>query len=87
MPFGIAETLGSITEMLNKLLLGPAGRIRLHRGPGRTAATDNVVSEQAIAEGRTLAGLGLTPESVEAIVPTYLYRYRKTGQFADKRAA
>ena len=33
------------------------------------------------AEGRTLEGLGIDPESVEAIVPTYLWRFRKAGQF------
>ena len=42
---------------------------------------DNVVSEQAIKEGRTLPGIGITPDSLEAIVPSYLWRFRKTGQF------
>jgi NADH dehydrogenase len=42
---------------------------------------DNVVSEAARQEGRTLEGLGLLPESIAAIVPTYLWRFRKTGQF------
>lgn len=43
--------------------------------------TDNVVSEQAKREGRTLEGLGIEPRSVPAIVPSYLWRYRKSGQF------
>jgi uncharacterized protein YbjT (DUF2867 family) len=30
-----------------------------------------------------LRELGVTPTSVEAVVPTYLYRYRKGGQYAD----
>ena len=42
---------------------------------------DNVVSEAARGEGRTLEGLGITPETITAIVPTYLWRFRKTGQF------
>ncbi|AXK82244.1 complex I NDUFA9 subunit family protein [Pseudolabrys taiwanensis] len=42
---------------------------------------DNVVAEQAIKEGRTLPGIGITPDSLEAIVPSYLWRFRKTGQF------
>jgi NADH dehydrogenase len=29
-----------------------------------------------------LAEAGVTPTSVEAIVPAYLYRYRKGGQYA-----
>jgi len=43
--------------------------------------SDNVVSEAARREGRTLEGLGIVPETIEAIVPTYLWRFRKTGQF------
>jgi hypothetical protein len=47
---------------------------------------DNIVSPQAEAEGRTLRGLGIAPEPFETLVPSYLYRYRKTGQFAGTRA-
>jgi uncharacterized protein YbjT (DUF2867 family) len=42
---------------------------------------DNVVSEDAKRDGRTLEALGIVPESTAAIVPTYLWRFRKTGQF------
>jgi NADH dehydrogenase len=42
---------------------------------------DNVVSDEAKRDGRTLEGLGMIPESIDAIVPTYLWRFRKTGQF------
>jgi NADH dehydrogenase len=42
---------------------------------------DNIVSEDAKRDGRTLEGIGITPESIDAIVPTYLWRFRKTGQF------
>ena len=48
---------------------------------------DNVVSEKAIREGRTLAGLGITPTAFESIAPSYLYRYRKHGQFERARSA
>jgi uncharacterized protein YbjT (DUF2867 family) len=47
---------------------------------------DNVVSEDAIRDGRTLAALGIAPQSVAAIVPTYLWRFRKTGQFKSRAA-
>jgi hypothetical protein len=47
---------------------------------------DNVVSEVATAEGRTLQGLGIEPEPIEAIVPNYLWRFRKTGQFRRRLA-
>jgi NADH dehydrogenase len=48
--------------------------------------SDNVVSEAAKAESRTLQGLGIQPESIEAIVPAYLWRFRKTGQFKSRVA-
>ena len=48
--------------------------------------SDNVVSDGARREGRTLEGLGVRPESMEAIVPTYLWRFRKTGQFTAHTA-
>jgi len=47
---------------------------------------DNVVSEAAKAESRTLQGLGIAPEPIEAIVPAYLWRFRKTGQFRSRIA-
>lgn len=40
---------------------------------------DNVVSEGSSG----LAALGIEPTSVEAIAPTYLWRYRRGGQFAE----
>jgi NADH dehydrogenase len=45
---------------------------------------DNVVSEQAKIERRTLEGLGVATESIAAIVPTYLWRFRRTGQFRQQ---
>jgi NADH dehydrogenase len=48
---------------------------------------DNVVSEASIRDGLTLQGLGITPTSYEAIVPAYLWRFRKTGQFRADRFA
>ncbi len=47
---------------------------------------DNVVSEAAKQDGRTLEGLGIIPESIDAIVQTYLWRFRKTGQFKPHTA-
>ena len=48
--------------------------------------TDNVVSDPAKAELRTLQGLGIEPETIEAIVPSYLWRFRRTGQFRSRVA-
>ena len=42
-------------------------------------STDNVVGDGALG----LADLGVSPAALEPIIPTYLYRYRKGGQYAD----
>ena len=47
---------------------------------------DNVVSTAAKDEGRTLEGLGIVPESIGAVVPSYLWRFRKAGQFSRHMA-
>jgi NADH dehydrogenase len=47
---------------------------------------DNIVSEAAKSEMRTFQGLGIEPEPIEAIVPSYLWRFRKTGQFRNRLA-
>ena len=52
----------------------------------RLLKRDNVVSEAAAASGRTLEGLGIAAHSIEAIVPAYLDRFRKSGQFDRGRA-
>lgn len=52
----------------------------------RMLQRDNVVSEAAIAEGRTLAGLGIAhPTPLGVVVPTYLERFKPKGQFAHYR--
>lgn len=43
--------------------------------------SDNVVSDTAEREGRTLRGLGIIPIAMETVLSTYLWRFRKTGQF------
>ena len=52
----------------------------------RLLQRDNVVSEAAAASGRTLQGLGIAPHSIEAIVPAYLDRFRRAGQFDRGKA-
>lgn len=48
--------------------------------------SDNVVSEAAQRDERTLQGLGIEGEPIAAIVPSYLWRFRKTGQFRGRLA-
>ena len=47
---------------------------------------DNVVSEEAKRDKRTLAAFGVTPTSMDAILPTYMWRFMKNGQF-DRQTA
>jgi hypothetical protein len=42
-----------------------------------------VVSAEAMLEHRTLEGLGIKPTLMEAVLPSYLWRYRKAGQFSN----
>ena len=77
-PFAIARLKGAVLGLLPKPLL-TMDQVELLR-------SDNVVSEAAKEAGLTLDGLGITPEGVEAIVPGYLYRYRKAGQFTRANA-
>ena len=48
--------------------------------------SDNVVSDAAKAAGLTLEGLGIAPDSMEAVAPQYLWRFRAAGQFQRKSA-
>ncbi len=47
---------------------------------------DNVVSEDAIRDKRTLAAFGVTPTPMEAVLSSYLWRFRRNGQF-DRQTA
>ena len=79
LPFWVARLQAFVFEFMPKPPL-TRDQVALLR-------SDNVVSEAARAEGRTLEGLGIVPRSVEAIVPSYLWRFRKTGQFRGSVAS
>lgn len=79
LPFGLARMQASLLQFLPNPPLTP-DQVELLR-------SDNVVSEDAIREHRTLQGLGITPASYEAIAPNYLWRFRRTGQFRTGRFA
>ena len=88
LPSRLARMQGSALGMLDRLTLGllPDDLV-MTRDQAIMLETDNVVSAEAIAEDRTLQGLGITPTAYEAIVPCYLVRFRRTGQFDLKRNA
>ena len=49
-------------------------------------STDNMVSPAATAEHRTLSAFGVVPTPMDAILPSYLWRFMKNGQF-DRQTA
>ena len=78
MPFGVAGLLAKLSAPIGLITpLSPpitAGQVEILK-------TDNV-ADPALPG---LADLGVTaPMTLEAIAPTYLYRFRKGGQFADQ---
>jgi uncharacterized protein YbjT (DUF2867 family) len=77
-PFFVAKLQAMMLQYLPMPLLTP-DQVEMLR-------VDNVVSDAAKSEGRTLQGLGIEPEPIEAIVPSYLWRFRKTGQFRSRLA-
>lgn len=87
LPFPLARLQARILEIVHAVSLGllPA-EFRLTRDQVAMLENDNVVSEAAKAEGRSFEGIGIAPVSVEAVVPSYIWRFRKTGQFDTARA-
>jgi uncharacterized protein YbjT (DUF2867 family) len=96
----IMETIMKITGRDRTLVSLPFGLARLQAlflqfAPGPLKLTpdqvallrsDNVVSDAARAAGLTLEGLGIAPDSLEAVAPQYLWRFRAAGQFQRKSA-
>ena len=88
MPEPLARIKARALEIADSLSFGlMPDELKLTRDQLILLRQDNVVSEAAKAEGRTLEGIGITPRAMEAIVPGYLTRFRKTGQFDLERAA
>ncbi|QQA42880.1 complex I NDUFA9 subunit family protein [Pelagovum pacificum] len=76
LPFGIAKIMaavfGAITFATAGLFRGPITRDQVEN-----LRHDNVVSEDA----KGFKELGIVPESLEAILPEYLWRFRPSGQY------
>lgn len=75
LPFGIASLIGSIASLI------PFVTPPLTSDQVTLLRADNIVSDAAKSEGRTLEGMGIEPVLAEAILPSYLVRYRTQGQF------
>jgi uncharacterized protein YbjT (DUF2867 family) len=81
-PFAVASLLGAVASVWPIRWLGKNNQPALTADQVELLKSDNLVDDQAEKENRTLEGLGITARTVEAIVPSYLYRFRKAGQFS-----
>lgn len=77
-PFWAAKLMAVLTLPLGSMRPMTVDQVRL-------LARDNVVSEAAKSEGRTLSALGIAGQSVTSIVPLYLERFKPRGQFEHYR--
>lgn len=82
-PFAVAPLMGLAGETIGFL---PFFDAPITRDQIRLLKTDNVVGASGEENVGTLGDLGVSPATVEAILPTYMVRFRKYGQFAEKAA-
>ncbi|MFT7576148.1 MAG: hypothetical protein ACI9XZ_002534 [Alphaproteobacteria bacterium] len=80
MPFALAKLLAVMTWPLpNAVRPITVDQVRMLQ-------RDCVLSQEAIEEGRLIEALGVTnPQSISAVVPAYLERFRPRGQFSHYR--
>ncbi|MDQ6436213.1 complex I NDUFA9 subunit family protein [Mesorhizobium sp. LHD-90] len=78
-PWGVAYMQASILGMLPNPLL-TSDQVTLLK-------SHNVVSEAAEKAGRSFAGIGIQPQSIASVLPSYLWRYRPAGQFTRRTEA
>ncbi|MEP4050673.1 MAG: complex I NDUFA9 subunit family protein [Litorimonas sp.] len=77
-PWFAANMMGFGGELTGAL---PFVKPFLTRDQVENLKTDNVAAENSLG----FSAFGIRPETIESIVPTYLSRYRKYGQFYEKR--
>ena len=74
----LAKLMGSIAQLSPwKLFTADQAMLLQH---------DNIVSEDAAKERRTLSGLGVAATSMDVVLPSYLWRFRKHGQYDRAKA-
>jgi NADH dehydrogenase len=79
-PFPVASALGKIGDLQAKFLrLAP----QITSDQVELLKSDNVANPDLPG----LADLGVSPTAVDAVIPTYLWRFRRGGQFAQPEAA
>jgi uncharacterized protein YbjT (DUF2867 family) len=79
LPFGLANLKAQFLQFA-------PGPLKLTPDQVVLLRSDNVVSDAAKAAGLTLEGMGIAADSLEAVAPQYLWRFRAAGQFQKKSA-
>lgn len=77
-PFFAAGLMAFGLDLMKTLTLGLFSNPILTRDQVRNLRNDNVVSTDA----KGFADLGITPKSLEAVLPSYMWCYRPSGQYA-----
>ena len=78
-----------LPSFVGKLLAFPMGILPKPLVTGEQVTLlgiDNVVSPEAVKEKRTLQGMGITPRPLDAVLPSYIWRFSANGQF-DRQTA
>jgi uncharacterized protein YbjT (DUF2867 family) len=73
-PAGIAKLGAAILGILPFKPLVTGDQIEL-------LGIDNVVSDEARKDKRTFAAFGIAPQSMDEVLPTYMWRFRRHGEF------
>jgi len=74
-PWPAARLIGAVADLAGGLIEPPITADQVIQ-----LKTDNVVSGACPG----LIDLGITPTTLESVLPSYLYRYRRGGQYADQ---
>ncbi len=84
---GLASFSAGIVDLIDRITVGILipRELVFTRDQLALLATDNVVSAAAKAEGRTLEALGIEATAYEGVIPGYLERFRKAGEFENMR--
>ena len=77
LPFAIASFIGQFAQYLPGAPITP-DQVELLK-------SDNVVSKESQVAGHTLRDMGIEPSGLMTILPQYLVRFRKHGQFEANR--
>lgn len=78
LPFWVARIVASVLAFGQAVTVGLFHNTILTPDQVRSLAVDNVVSDGAMG----LSELGIEPSAMETVLPTYLWRFRPSGQYA-----